>query len=242
SPPASLYAEPDIAELGERVPLDGGELVLARRVTPDGRTRAYLQGRVVAASDLRAIASRLVSFYGQHEHRKLVLASAQLDVLDSFCGEEHLNRVVEFERMWRSARRLERDLRELREREGTRERELDLLDYELGEIEDAAPAEGEDAELESALACLKGLESLRAAAALATASLDGGGDETGAGGVLGGLGSGAQELGRVAGVDGALDSLAERFRSTLYEAEELAQELRAYSDSLESDPHRLDQV
>src|SRR5438093_4397160 len=228
SPHDSLYSDPELADLRERVPLDAAELVLARRVTPDGRTRAYIQGRVVAASDLRSVASRLVSFYGQHEHRKLVLASAQLDVLDSFCGEEHLNRVVEFERMWRSARRLERDLRELREREGTRERELDLLDYELGEIEDAAPAEGEDAELESALACLKGLESLRAAAALATASLDGGGDETGAGGVLGGLGSGAQELGRVAGVDGALDSLAERFRSTLYEAEELAQELRAY--------------
>jgi DNA repair protein RecN (Recombination protein N) len=242
SPRGTLDADPELADLRERVPLDAAELVLARRVTPDGRTRAYIQGRVVAASDLRSVASRLVSFYGQHEHRKLVLASAQLDVLDSFCGEEHLDRVVDFERRWRIARRVERDLLELREREGTRERELDLLEFELREIDDAAPTEGEEEELESERARLKAVESLRAAAAGAAASLDGEANDTGAEGAIGALGNGAEELRRAAATDNQLDSLAERFGSLLYEAQDLAHELRSYGDSLQDDPHRLDRV
>ena len=67
---AALSADPDLSQLAERVPLDGDELVLARRVGSDGRTRAYLQGRSVAAADLRAVGERLLAFYGQHEHRK----------------------------------------------------------------------------------------------------------------------------------------------------------------------------
>ena len=62
-------------ELGERLPADAEEVVLARRVSAEGRTRAYLCGRSAAVGDLRDVAVALLSFYGQHEHRKLMLAS-----------------------------------------------------------------------------------------------------------------------------------------------------------------------
>src|SRR5262249_24798175 len=78
--------------LGERLPDDADELVLARRVWPDGRTRAYLNGRSANVNELREIAGELLAFYGQHEHRKLVLASAQLEILDGFCGPEQRER------------------------------------------------------------------------------------------------------------------------------------------------------
>src|SRR4051812_17270857 len=76
------------AQLGERLAADAEELVLARRVSAEGRTRAYLNGRSLGVGELRDLAGGLISFYGQHEHRKLTLASAQLDVLDGFCGPE----------------------------------------------------------------------------------------------------------------------------------------------------------
>ena len=72
-PPAGFAADPDLADLAERVPLDEGELVLARRVVPDGPTRSYMQGRSVSAGELRLVGSRLLAFFGQHEHRKLML-------------------------------------------------------------------------------------------------------------------------------------------------------------------------
>ena len=76
--------------LEERVPEDANELVLARRVWPDGRTRAYICGRSATVGELREHGSRLLAFYGQHEHRKLMVATAQLDVLDGYAGPAQL--------------------------------------------------------------------------------------------------------------------------------------------------------
>src|SRR5689334_6312471 len=67
---------------GERLAPDAEDLVLARRVSAEGRTRAYLGGRAATVADLRDVGAELIAFYGQHEHRKLMLASAQLAILD----------------------------------------------------------------------------------------------------------------------------------------------------------------
>src|SRR5580704_3943724 len=81
--PAELAAGAD-----ERIPDDAQELVLARRVWPDGRTRAYVCGRAATLADLRELGGSVLSFYGQHEHRKLMLAAAQMQTLDAFCGAD----------------------------------------------------------------------------------------------------------------------------------------------------------
>ena len=82
------------AVLDERLPADAEELVLARRVSAEGRTRAYLGGRSATVADLRDVGSELIAFYGQHEHRKLTLAASQLAILDGFCGAGHGAAVV----------------------------------------------------------------------------------------------------------------------------------------------------
>src|SRR5437763_8522093 len=75
-----VFALPPDLSAGEdeRIPTDAEELVLARRVWPDGRTRAYVAGRAATLADLRELGGRLLTFYGQHEHRKLMVAAAQL--------------------------------------------------------------------------------------------------------------------------------------------------------------------
>ena len=73
----ALRAEPELAELLERVPGDEDRVVLARRVSAAGRSSAFVAGRAATAADLRLLGIRLLAFYGQHEHRKLTLASAQ---------------------------------------------------------------------------------------------------------------------------------------------------------------------
>src|SRR4051812_44266147 len=87
-----LFEGPELRELRERLPDDLDEIVLGRRISAAGRTTSFVQGRSASAADLRALGSRLLAFYGQHEHRRLVLASAQLDVLDGFAGPRHLER------------------------------------------------------------------------------------------------------------------------------------------------------
>src|SRR3984957_21332153 len=85
-PPALL------GERGELLAADAEEIVLARRVGTDGRTRAYVNGRSASVADLQRLGGSLLAFYGQHEHRKLTLAAAQLEILDRFCGPEQTAR------------------------------------------------------------------------------------------------------------------------------------------------------
>src|SRR5688500_6613410 len=119
------------AELGERLPADAEEIVLARRVWAEGRTRAYVCGRSATAADLRDLGGALLSFYGQHEHRKLMLSSAQLEILDGFCGAGQAERRAAFAEVYARERALLAELEALRERAGARDRELDLLEWEL---------------------------------------------------------------------------------------------------------------
>jgi len=232
-------------ELGGRLPEDADEVVLARRVSAEGRTRALVCGRTATVADLRALAEPLLAFYGQHEHRRLTLASAQLEVLDGACGPEQAVRREACAAAWGRVRALEARLDALRERAGARDRELDLLEFELREIEDAAPSEDEEAELVAERGRLRHVEGLRAAALGALAAVAG---EEDAGGGAPGLGASALlgvasgALGAIAGVDPALDALASRAGALAVEADDLAGELRRYGEGLEVEPGRLEVV
>jgi DNA repair protein RecN (Recombination protein N) len=243
APARPLAQDPELAELTDRVPLDGDEIVLARRVSAEGRTRAYIQGRSGSAPDLRALGTRLLAFYGQHEHRRLTLASAQLEILDSFCGRSHLEARDRFESLWSRARALERELESLRRRSGERERDLDLLEFELREIEELAPEPGEDAALEAERDRLASVEGQRSAVLAAVVALDPDVDASSSGeGALALAALAGSELARARGVDDRLDSLGERLEAIAYEGQELTRELRAYEASLHADPARLEQV
>jgi DNA repair protein RecN (Recombination protein N) len=235
-----VFALPDAVReaLGDRLAEDAEDLVLARRVNAEGRTRAYVGGRSATAADLRDAGAALLSFYGQHEHRKLMLASAQLEILDGFAGPEQAARRDAYGEAYRRERALAARLGELRERAGARDRELDLLEWELAEIERAEPSVDEERELEAQRGRLRHVEALRAAAAGGAAALDGG-DE---GGAALALAAGAQALEAAGGVDAELDGLAARARALALEAEDLLHELHRYAEGVEAAPGRLDEV
>src|SRR5205807_10105311 len=111
-----------------------GEAVLARRVNRDGRTLAYLNVRALAVGELRELAAGLLRFYGQHEHRRLTIAAAQLELLDGLCGPEQATRLRACAEAHVRTRSLDARLAELRGLADARERELGLLEHELAEI------------------------------------------------------------------------------------------------------------
>ena len=238
---ADGFAEdPELAGLAERLPLDAEELVLARRVTAAGRTRAYLQGRSVSAPELALVGARLLAFFGQHEHRRLVLSSAQLEILDAYCGSDQRSARRAFEQALRRGRALARDLEELRDRLGMRDRDLDLLEFEIEEIDALGPTEDEREALEAERSRLASVETLRAAAGAALSAIEPEGEYgEGAGSMLARVES---ELSRAAADDASLGAGAERAASLLYEVRDLAGEVRAYLSGLEADPERLAQV
>jgi DNA repair protein RecN (Recombination protein N) len=216
-------------QLGERISADAQELTLARRVSADGRTRAYIGRRSAAVSDLREIGGALLAFYGQHEHRKLTLSGAQLEILDSLCAGEHAARLRACAQAFAQVRSLEEQLQALHELSSQRERELDLLTFELGEIDAVAPDEREHEQLLLARERLRRLDALRSAAGAGADALAG--DSGEAPGAVQLTAAAAGALDALAGVDPALDVLAERMRGLAIESQDLAGELRDYCES-----------
>ena len=224
------------AQLGERIPPDAEELVLARRVAAEGRTKAMINGRSASVGDLRDVAATMLVFYGQHEHRKLTVASAQLDILDGFCGPAQQQRRAEMAAAHSRVADCEQRLEQLQALDGAREKELDLLQFELAEIDEANPSESEQEELlavRGKLAHVEGLRSAAYAASEALAPEDGEGINSrlaAAGGGLDGVG----------GIDEQLDALTARWQSLAIEADDLTAELRRYCESLGVEPGLLE--
>jgi DNA repair protein RecN (Recombination protein N) len=238
--PQGLLDEPEMAELAERLPEGADEVVLGRRVSAGGRTSAFVAGRAATAADLKLLGGRLIAFFGQHEHRRLTISSAQLEILDGFAGEGHLKLRAAYRDAHRQCGRLAAELAELREREGSRERDLDLYRYELSEIEAVAPVPEERAEIASERERLRHAEGLREAASIAHAGLAGA--DADGGGAAAALAQAEAALQGAAGFDPVLDALTERIAALAVEAGDAASELRDYAEGVAADPASLQTI
>ncbi len=225
-------------ERGELLAADAEQVTLARRVGSDGRTRAYVNGRTATLPDLRRLGERLLAFYGQHEHRKLTLAAAQLEILDRFCGPPQAARLHACAAAHRERARAERELGQLRDLDAAREREIDLLEHELTEIDDAAPCADELDELRATRERLRALDALRACAGRAAQALAP--EDADAPGATALLALAARSLHDCTGLDPALDALAERCQTLQIETDDLARELHRHRESLDAEDGELE--
>lgn len=234
--PEGLLEEDGLENLAELRPPGEDGLVLARRVSAEGRTRAYAWGRAVPREDLAAVGERLISMSGQFEQRRLARPSYQLDVLDAFIGPDQLRRRDEARRAWRELQAARRRHEELTRDAAAGEARLRELQA-LAEDTEGLEPDTEDARLEERERLRHVTELAEAAAGAADAIAP----EEGAGAA--GLAAAAERA--VAPLEGLAPEL-ERAGSELRDVElrlrETASELRSFLLSLEAEPDRLEQV
>jgi DNA repair protein RecN (Recombination protein N) len=231
---------PDVlGELEESDPDGNGserEIVLARTVGVDGRSSARVDGRLAPASALAEIGERLVEIHGQHQADRLLSKPAQLEFLDRFIGPEHLETLVAYGARYRELRDVRVALAELEHGDRERERERDLLEYQIREIEAAQVEPGELESLqgeESRLAHAERILELAATAERSVGSEDGAAD---------GLRRAAAALDTVATLDPGAGALAARAAAQVAETDDLLGDLRSYAESVQADPSRLEEV
>jgi DNA repair protein RecN (Recombination protein N) len=235
-PPPGFFDDEETATLAELRPEDEEGLVLARRVFPDGRTRAYAWGRSAAREDVAAAAERLVAMSGQFEQRRLARPAYQLDLLDGFAGEEQLRRRAALRTAWRelgAARRRHDELTRDAEAAEARLAELRAL------VEDTDGLEpGSEERLRAERERLRHVTELAegvAAAGEALAPDDG----EGASGLVALAERAIAPLERLAP---ELERAGNELRDVELRLRETASELRAFLASLEAEPNRLEQV
>ena len=212
-----------------------GEVVLARTVGGDGRSGARIDGQIATAGALATLGARLVEVHGQHQSLRLLEAATQTAFLDRMGGASHLRSVAACGEAFAAWRDAAAELRRLREADRDREREIDLLSFQVREIEDVGPGEGESAAVAAEEQRLGHVERLLELSATAEGALDG--DD---GGASDRVASASQALADAAGLDPEAAALAERAAGRAADASELARDVRAYAGALAADPERLE--
>jgi DNA repair protein RecN (Recombination protein N) len=216
--------------------VEDGEVVLARTISADVRSAARIGGQLAPVSALVELGGGLVEAHGQHQGLGLLSPATQTSSLDRFAGEGHLSTLAAFADAHTRSRALRSRLDELSTRTREREREIDLLRYQVREIEAAAPRIGELAELQAEESRLAHAERLLERALAAEAALTG--DDAGADAL--GLAAGA--LGTAGELDPGAEELATRAATLAAGTAELARDVREYRERLQLDPARLEDV
>ena len=234
-----------VSELGGV--LDGddpdAELLLARQVTAQGRSRAFAGGVQVTIGALAEVAGELATIHGQSEQVRLGTPERQREVLDRYCGPEHLDAVAAYAHDFARHRELVAERDELRHQAQARAREIDLLQFGLDEIAAVETHPGEDAELLAEANRLQAADELRGLAAEAVVALSGDSDNAievpGARDLVVRAG---RALAAAARVDPAAGELVRRLRETSQQLNDVAADAASYLADLDADPARLETV
>jgi DNA repair protein RecN (Recombination protein N) len=217
---------------------DDTSVILAREISAAGRGTARVNGRAVPVSVLSGLGDLLVDIHGQSEHLSLFKVSGHVDLLDRYGGTlERRRAVATLVRQLRALRDEETRLRSTRQDAARR---LDLLRYQVDEIEAARLRSGEEAEIEAERLVLANADRLASLAAAAQALLNEG--ARGEPGALDQLNRATQSLGEIARIDPSQQALLESLQAALYGVEDVARDIAHYGASIDSDPARLGQL
>lgn len=214
---------------------EGEEILVRREVADSGRSRAFIDGSLVSAADLRLLGARLVDLHGQHEHQALLASETHLDLLDSWASLSSMrDKVASSFREWRG---LEEKAARLKARERDRAGRIDLLSFQLAEIDNVRPIPGEDEQLTARREVLRSADRLQR---LCRESYDDLYEKEGA--VIEKLGGVWRRVAELASIDAAFAPYLETRELITAHLDELARSLRSYADDMDASPAALQQV
>ncbi len=217
---------------------DPDYVVLMREIRREGRSLARINGRTVNVGLLKELGALLIDIHGQAEHLSLLDPRAHLGLLDRYADiSKPLN---EYRQTYHSLLALRRELTDLRKAQSDSDRRIEMLTYQVEEIESARLKAGEDDELRKERDRLANAESLAQNAQEAIAILEEGSPETPAATDL--IGQAAQALTALAKIDEGQSELANQAEVMLDTLSDIIHDLRSYLEEIEFNPKRLDEV
>lgn len=216
--------------------VEDGHVVLARNVSAEGRSRAFVGGASVPVSTLASVSEPLVAVHGQSDQHRLLQPRAQRDALDRFGGDAVAGAAAAYTACFERLRAVETELVEVVTSARERAREADLLRFGLGEVEAVSPEVGEDVALAAEETRLGFSDTLRTAAEQAREALS---SEDGAPDALATTTAARSALESVRAHDPEAAGLADRLGEISYLLSDLAADVASYATRVEVDPARL---
>ena len=222
----------------EELEEDSGTLTLSREIRLEGRSTGRVNGRAVSLPLMRELGALLIDIHGQSEHLSLLTIRSHLGLLDRFA--DHPVLLDAYRKVYSRLHEIRKELNSLRRAEQDALRRADLLGFQANEIAAAKLTPGEEEELSAERSRLANAESLAELARQAVELLDESTPESQSISDL--SGQAAQALASLARMDPAQGALAEQAQLLTDTASELGRSLRAYLETIEPNPRRLEAV
>ncbi|PSV50519.1 DNA repair protein RecN [Photobacterium sp. GB-1] len=213
--------------------MDGEECILRRVITKEGRSRGFINGSPVPASQQKALGQLLINIHGQHAHQQLMRPEYQQHMLDQYAGHHSLlDKTRKTYQRWRQAHN---ELKRLTQSREENEAQKQLLQYQVKELDELALGEEEFNEIEEEHKRLSNSGELAVASQTALSMLYDNDD----GNALQLLQMASQQVCNLGEYDNNLNVIPQMLEEAIIQVQEASQELRSYLDNLDMDPHRL---
>lgn len=211
------------------------ETVIRREITPEGKSRAFINDTPVNISLLKMIADNLVDVHSQHETLTLNESSFQLGAVDAVAGVEDL--LSEYKATFKSFRKISEQLRDLLEKEAKSKKDLDYFNFQFEELNTAQLKKDEQPELEAELQTLENAETIKSGLSRSSFALDGAEES-----IIAALTDIKNTLAQLAKFNTDVSQLSERINSSHIELKDIASELESLNEEIVHDPKRTEIV
>ncbi|MBR5310097.1 MAG: DNA repair protein RecN [Oscillospiraceae bacterium] len=237
----SKEAEKFLEELGYDIE---EELMISREISSEGKSVCKVNMHPATASVLKQLSSVLIDVHGQHDSAILQNPELHIGYIDSFGNTE--KELSEYLEEYKKLKTLEREIKKIENDDSDKTARIDMLKFQIGEIEAAAIEEGEEEELLALSKRIKSAENIMELISETISALDGNGEQDGA---LEGLSTAIENCARLTEFFPQYEGLSEKFKEMYYEFEEFANDVKENADELDFDPalqnrteRRLDQI
>jgi len=219
---------------------DEGLIAVSRELRTNGRNICRISGIVVPLSTLRQLTSMLVDIHGQHEHQALINPMRHREFVDAFGDEEHVMALNNVAALHAERANIASEYRKVTSQAAERERLIDMLEFQTGEIGALRLRRGEEEKLERRAKFYENAEKIKNAVESAYAMVYGG--DSRVPGAQEQLDSAVRSLDSISKLDDRIEAISGRVRDAFYAVQDIAYELRSLSESMDYDPSTADKV
>ena len=216
---------------------EDGTLILSRELNVSGKNTCRVNSRPATVAALKEIGEYLINIHGQNDNLELMDPALHIVYIDALAGVG--GQLSAYRRLYRELKAVEEELDSAETDEAERLRKIDVLSFQITEIEDADVTVGEYDALSAERSALQNREKIQKELMRARIALDGDGD---ADGVLRMTDDAASSVMNASRYWSALEGTADRLSSALYELQEIARELESAMDDVDADPGRLEEI
>ena len=211
-----------------------GNIIITREIYSNGRNMCKINGRLVTVTELKNFMSNYIEIHGQNANQQLFDNKTHIKYLDNFIGKEIIDLKVEYKNKYTRYNEIKRELRENYGDEKEKQRKLDLLRYQLNEIQEAKLKTGEEEKLEEKRKIILNSEKIAKNLSEANEAV---GENT-----IDMLSSAIRALEKIEEIDSKYTETIENLRNSYYNLQEVSRDINNYMEDIEFDEREIEKI